>query len=95
MSGDRIVDTHFTETNPSTSTEDDEEDTGLAIANTPEMEPSEPSCSTSTGDAENQAERSGPEHLKDAETHTEEFAYMFYEICPEMHATTKMAKKRT
>ena len=58
VSGDRIVDIHFTETNASTSTEDVEEDTGLAIANTLEMEPSEPSCSAScaTSDVENQAE---------------------------------------
>ena len=44
------------------------------------MEPSEPSCSTSCAisDAENQAEGSVPEPLKDAETQTEEFAYMFY-----------------
>ena len=47
VSGDRIVDIHFTEANTSTSTEDVEEDTGLAIANMPEIEPSEPSCSTS------------------------------------------------
>lgn len=80
VSGDRIVNIHFTEANTSTSTEDVEEDTGLAIANTPEMELSEPSCPTScaTSDAENQAEESVPEPLKDAETQTEEFAYMFY-----------------
>ena len=80
VSGDRIVDIHFTETNASTSTEDVEEDTGLAIANTLEMEPSEPSCSAScaTSDVENQAEGSTAELLKDAETQTEEFAYMFY-----------------
>lgn len=79
VSGERIVDIHFTETNTSISTEDDEEDTGLAIANTPEMEPTEPSCSTScTGDAENQVQESVPEPLKDAETQTEEFACMFY-----------------
>ena len=80
MSGDLIVDIHFTEANTSTSTEDVEEETGLAIANTPEMELSESSCSTScaTSDAENQAEESVPEPLKDAETQTEEFAYMFY-----------------
>jgi len=37
VSGDHIVKIHFTETNASTSTEDVEEDTGLAIANTLEM----------------------------------------------------------
>ena len=80
VSGDRIVGIHFTETNTSTSTEDVEEETGLAIANTPEMELSEPTCSTSCAksDAENQAEDSVPEPLKDVETQTEEFAYMFY-----------------
>ena len=80
VSGDRIVDIHFTETNTSTSTEDVEEDTGLALANTLEMEPSEPSCSAScvTSDVENQAEGSTAELLKDTETQTEEFAYMFY-----------------
>ena len=46
VSGDRIVDLHFTEAKTSTSTEDVEEETGLAIANTPEMELAEPSCST-------------------------------------------------
>ncbi|XP_068670722.1 uncharacterized protein [Montipora foliosa] len=80
VSGDRIVDLHFTEANTSTSTEDVEEETGLGIANTPEMELSEPSCSTScaTSDAENKAEENVLEPSKDAETQTEEFAYMFY-----------------
>ena len=80
LSCDRIVGIRFTEANKSTSTEDVEEETGLAIANTPEMELSEPTCSTScaTSDAENQAEDSVPEPLKDAETQTKEFAYMFY-----------------
>ena len=52
----------------------------LQFANTLEMEPSEPSCSAScaTSDVENQAEGSTAELLKDAETQTEEFAYMFY-----------------
>ena len=72
VSGDRIVDVHFTETNASTSTEDVEEDTGLAIANMLEMKPLEPSCSAScaTSDVENQSEGSTPELLKDAETQT-------------------------
>ena len=76
VSGDRVV--HFTETIASTSTE--EEETGLANS-TMEMEPSEPSCSTScgtAGDAGNQAEGSVAEPSKDAETQTEEFANMFY-----------------
>ena len=78
MSGDRVVDIYFTETITSASTEDVEEDTGLA--NTTKMEPSEPSCSTScaTRDAENTAEGSVPEPSRDAETQTEEFSYMFY-----------------
>ena len=65
VSGDRVVDIHFTETITSTSTE--EEETGLANS-TMEMEPSEPSCSTScgtAGDAENQAEGSVAEPSKD------------------------------
>ena len=80
VSGDRIVDLHFTEANTSTSTEDVEEETALAIANTPEMELSEPSCFTScaTSDAEDKAEENVLEPSKDAETQTEEFAYMFY-----------------
>ena len=80
VSGDRIVDIHFTDANTSTSTEDVAEETGLAIANMTEMELSEPSCSTScaTSDAENQAEESVPEPLKDSETQTDEFAYKFY-----------------
>ena len=71
--GDRVVDIHFTETITSTSTEDVEEETGLANSMT-EMEPSEPPCSTicATSDAENQAEGSLPEPSKDAETQTEE-----------------------
>ena len=78
MSSDRVVDIHFTETITSASTEDVEEDTGLA--NMTKMEPSEPSCSTScaTRDAENTAEGSVPEPSKDVETQTEEFTYMFY-----------------
>ena len=51
-----------------------------SILETTEMEPSEPSCTTSgaTSDAENHAEESVPEPAKDAETQTEEFAYMIY-----------------
>ena len=45
MSGDRVVDIHFTETITNASTEDVKEETGLANATT-EMESSEPSCST-------------------------------------------------
>ncbi|KAK2552456.1 hypothetical protein P5673_026543 [Acropora cervicornis] len=54
--------------------------TGLAIVNTPEMEPSKPSCSTScaTSDTEKQPKGSIPELLKDDETQIKEFAYMFY-----------------
>ena len=56
MSGNRVIHIDFTETIKSTSTEHAEEDT--CLANTTEMEPSEPSCSTScaTSDAENQAQ---------------------------------------
>ena len=73
MSGDRVVDIHFTETITSTSTEDVEEETGLANPAT-KMEQSEPPCSTicATSDAENQAKGSLPEPSKDAETQTEE-----------------------
>ena len=58
----------------------------LAIANTPEMEPSEPSCSTScaTSNTEKQAKGSIPEPIKNEETQIEEFAYMFYR--PTYHA---------
>ena len=52
------------------------------------MEPSEPPCSTicATSDAENQAEGSLPEPSKDAETQTEEFAYII---------TSQLIKLRT
>ena len=78
MSGDRVVDIHFTETSTITSTEKVEENPG--IANATEMEPSEASSSTTgtTSDAENHAEGSVSEPSKDAETQTEEFEYMFY-----------------
>ena len=58
----------------------------LAIANTPEMEPSEPSCSTScaTSNTEKQAKGSIPEPLKNEETQIKEFACMFYR--PTYHA---------
>ena len=75
LSGDRVVDIHFTETNTRTSMGDVED-----YAKRRKMEPSEPSCTTSgaTSDAENHAEESVPEPAKDAETQTEEFAYMIY-----------------
>ena len=78
VSGDRGVDIHFMETSTSTSTEEVEEDPG--IANATEMEPSEASNSTTgtTSDDENYAEGSISEPSKDAETQTEEFEYMFY-----------------
>ena len=47
VSSDGIVDIQLAETNTSTSTERVEEDTGFAVANMPEMELAEPSCSTS------------------------------------------------
>ena len=73
MSGDRVVDIHFTETSTSTSTEEVQQDPG--IANATEMEPSEATSSTTgtTSDAENHAEGSISEPSKDAETQTEEF----------------------
>ena len=73
VSGDRGVDIHFTETSTSTSTEEVEEDPG--IANATEMEPSEASNSTTgtKSDDENHAEGSISEPSKDAETQTEEF----------------------
>ena len=79
LSGDHIVDIHFTEATTSTS-KDVEQDTGLTIAYMPEMELSESSCSTScaTSNAENQTEESVPEPLTDAQTQTKEFAYTFY-----------------
>jgi len=46
VSSGGIVDIHLAETNTSVSTEDVEDDTGLAVANMPEMELAEPSCST-------------------------------------------------
>ena len=46
VSADRVVDIHFTGTSTSTSTEEVEEDPG--IAHTTEMDPSESSCSTTT-----------------------------------------------
>ena len=78
VSGDRVVDIHFTETSTITSTEKVEENPG--IANATEMEPSEASSSTTgtTSDAENHAEGSVSEPSKDAETQTKEFEYMFY-----------------
>lgn len=78
VSGNRGVDIHFTETSTSTSTEEVEEDPG--IANATEMEPSEASNSTTgtTSDAENHTGGSVLEPSKDAETQTEEFEYMFY-----------------
>ena len=78
VSGDRGVDIHFMETSTSTSTEEVEEDPG--IANATEMEPSGASNSTTgtTSDDENYAEGSISEPSKDAETQTEEFEYMFY-----------------
>ena len=78
MTGDGVFDIHFTETSTSTSTEEVEEDPGTA--NATEMEPSEPSSSTTvtTSDAKNHAEGSVSEPSKDAETRTEEFEYMFY-----------------
>ena len=53
------------------------------------MEPSEHSCSTScaTSNTESQAKGSIPEPLKDAETQTGEFAYMFYR--PTYHALNR------
>ena len=79
LSGDRVVDIHFTETSTSTSTGQVEE--YASIAETTEVEPTEPSCTTSsaTSDAETHTEESVLEPTKDAETQTEEFAYMFYE----------------
>ena len=76
VSSSGIVDIHLAETNTSVSTEDVEDDTGLAVANMPEMELAEPSCSTcwSTSDVENQAKGRTPEILKDTETQTKEFA---------------------
>ena len=78
VSGDRVVDIHFTETSTITSTEEVEENPG--IANATEIEPSEASSSTTetTRDAETHAEGSVSEPSKDAETQTEEFEYMFY-----------------
>ena len=69
VSSGGIVDIHLAETNTSASTEDVEEDTGLAVANMPEMELAEPSCSTSlsTSNVENQAKGRTPEILKDTE----------------------------
>lgn len=78
LNGDRVVDIHFTETSTSASTGEIDEWVGLAEAT--EMEPTDPSCTTSgaTSEAENHAEGSVPEPTKDAETQTEEFAYMFH-----------------
>ena len=78
LSGNRVADIHFTETSTSASTEKVEE--YASIAQTTEMEPTEPLCATSsaTSDAQTQTKESIIGPTKDAETQIEEFTYMFY-----------------
>ncbi|CAH3184453.1 unnamed protein product [Porites evermanni] len=75
VSGDGVVDIHFTETSTITSTE----------------EPSEASSSTTgtTSDAENHAEGSVSEPSKDAETQTEEFEYIVSEPSKDAETQTE------